>query len=185
MLVDEILPEADSREHLLGRIFGDVPRFLVLPRLLKIGTFRRTFESDLPLFTAALRTDAIVKSQAEALFFSQIADRAGQPEHLGGRGGESPNSLIMASPCILGRENPHGRCLFERPCGKNRIKYGKNALHGNEVVIGYAQVEQSLLTLSRRITNGNRHDQDPAGPSHGREERVEQQAGSGVPRSAG
>jgi DNA-binding protein HU-beta len=53
----------------------------------------------------------------------------------------------MASLCTCGRENPHGRCLFERPCGKNRIKYGENALHPNEVVIGYAQVEQSLLTF--------------------------------------
>src|ERR1019366_5744746 len=41
-----------------------------------------------------------------------------------------------------------------------------------------------LLKFSRRITNGNRHDQDPTGPSHGRKARDEQQTDCRIPRVA-
>jgi len=46
------------------------------------------------LFTAALGTNAVVKSQAEALFFSQIADRAvNQSTSVGGV--ESRQTLLL------------------------------------------------------------------------------------------
>jgi len=40
-----------------------------------------------------------------------------------------------------GRPHPHGQWLFEHGLWKNRIKYGENASHSNEVGVTYGQLE--------------------------------------------
>jgi hypothetical protein len=80
VLFQELLVQADSREHLLGRIFRNIARFFVLSGLLKVRTLGWALQGNLALLSAALRADATVHSQAKTLFLSQIADRTGQEE---------------------------------------------------------------------------------------------------------
>ena len=94
-----------------------------------------------------------------------------QTGHLGA--GESrPKAPIMAS------FGPTRRCargawssgLPDYDLWKTRMKSGENAFHRDEVGIRYAQVEHFYCSnLQGGFSNGNRHDQDPARPSHGRE----------------
>src|ERR1700679_1915767 len=80
VLFEEFLVQADSRKHLLGRIFRNIARFFVQSGLLKVRTLGWALQGNLALLSTALRADAAVHSQAITLFFSQIADRTGQEE---------------------------------------------------------------------------------------------------------
>jgi len=78
LLVQKRLADLDVRkERALVKTF-DPARLFVLARLLQIDAVARAIERDLALLAAALRTDASVNRGAEALFFAEIADGAGQ-----------------------------------------------------------------------------------------------------------
>ena len=84
----------------------------------------------------------------------------------------SANCQVLTASCkLLVACEPHEHWRFEFDLWKTRMKSGENAFHRSGLGIRYAGVEQFCCShLQGGFTNGNRHDQDPARPSHGREE---------------
>jgi hypothetical protein len=115
-----------------------------------------------------LRANASMHRQAEAFFLSVTANGAAQGWYSARAGVSAPISHYDTFPEAVGSLDPHGQWLSEHGLWKNRIKYGENAFHSNQVGIRYAQLEHFCRSnLQGGFTNGNRHDQDPARPPHG------------------
>src|SRR6185437_8598994 len=72
----------------------DGARLFVLVRLLQVNTLGGTVQRHLALFAAALRADAPVDRQAEALFLTFFADGAGQRGLLKYYGTRNSSSVI-------------------------------------------------------------------------------------------
>src|ERR1019366_8126900 len=167
--------EFDLVKYFLRRRLFQWSRLLVLARLLQVRTLGGTVERELTLFTTALRIDTSMDCQAEAFFLSRTANRAAQWWYSRGQL-IGPNLPLWQLHQRGGSPHPHGQWLSEHGLWKNRIKYGENASHSHEVGCNIRS------TFQGGFTNGNRHDQDPARPPHGREERNEQQTSCRVPR---
>jgi hypothetical protein len=78
VIVEEALSQFDVPEQFFLPQFFERARFLVLPCLLQVCAFAGAVESSFALRPATLRTNAVVQSKAETLFFAGMAERTGQ-----------------------------------------------------------------------------------------------------------
>jgi hypothetical protein len=66
----------------------------MLTRLPQVGALRRAVDRNFALFATALGADAFMKSETEAFFLANIADRTAQAKHLGARRDGRENLLL-------------------------------------------------------------------------------------------
>jgi hypothetical protein len=138
----------------------------MLARLLQIRALGRAVERHLALLAATLGADAFVEGRTEAFFFAKVADGTAQKST--SVAGQLPRKSPHYGISVCREASaPAWMLTFRALLWKNPHKIWRKCFACEEAWYTIRQSSIPTAHASRRITNGNWHDQDPARPPHG------------------
>ena len=120
----------------------------MLACLLQVRAFGWAIKRNFTLLAAALRANAPMHRQAEALLLATIADGTTQIEHLADRRDRRQPLTLWHLCAMRVRETRMDSGFPDAACGKTAWNLAKSAFHLPELGIRYAQVEHSYGSIT-------------------------------------